>query len=140
MNLEAPLQYLHTAGPAADPATRLQWGLLAVCAVVFASVTVALVLGLARRRARPAGRELAVPADEGGMRWIYIGVALTVVALAACAAWTVLTIRATTLPAAAADLTVEVTAQHERLTVVDDVDHQSPVPRARDGLVLLLPL
>ena len=106
----APLQYLITAGPAADAATQLQWGLIAVSAVVFVSVTAALLLGISRRRAPLAAGELAVPSDQGGLRWIAVGVALTVVALAACAAWTVITLRATAAPAAAADLTLQVTA------------------------------
>jgi cytochrome c oxidase subunit 2 len=110
MSFDAPLQYLRTAGPAADPATQLQWGLLGICAVVLASVGIALLLGLVRRRPRLTGRELAVRADEGGMRWIYVGVCVTVLTLSACAVWTVLTIRATTMPSAAADLTIEVTA------------------------------
>src|SRR6476661_1617486 len=108
--MDAPLQYLNTAGPAADPVAQLQWGLLAVAGVVFAGVTLALILGLARRRAPSRDGELAVRADHGGLAWITVGVALTVVTLAACATWTVLTIRATTIPAAAADLTVEVSA------------------------------
>jgi cytochrome c oxidase subunit 2 len=111
MNFEAPLQYLHTAGPAADPVTRLQWGLIAVAVVVFVAVGAALLLGLLRRRVHAPARELAVPADHGGLAWISIGVALTVVTLAACAVWTVLTIRATRVPEAAADLTLEVTAE-----------------------------
>jgi cytochrome c oxidase subunit 2 len=106
----APLQYLHTAGPAADPVTELGWGLAAVSAVVLVGVCIALLLGLARRRAPPVGRELAVPADQGGLAWIYIGVAITAVVLAACALWTILTLRAIAMPARAADLTVEVTA------------------------------
>jgi cytochrome c oxidase subunit 2 len=110
MNPDAPLQYLHTAGPAADAVTRLQWGLIAVSAVVFACVTAALLLGVFRRRAVVCEGELAVDADHGGLRWIGIGVALTAVTLAACAAWTMLTIHRTTMPAAAADLIVEVTA------------------------------
>jgi cytochrome c oxidase subunit 2 len=73
-------------------------------------VCIALLLGLARRRPPAAGRELAVPADHGGLAWIYVGVAVTAVVLAGCALWTVLTIRATAMPARAADLTVEVTA------------------------------
>jgi cytochrome c oxidase subunit II len=108
---EAPLQYLHTAGPAADPVTTLGWGLGIVSAVVLVSVCVALLLGLARRRAAPTEpRALAVASDGGGLPWIYVGVTLTAITLAACAAWTVLTLRATSMPAPAAKLTLEVTA------------------------------
>ncbi|MBE7942044.1 MULTISPECIES: cytochrome c oxidase subunit II [Ramlibacter] len=110
MSLPSPLQYLHTAGPAADPVTTLGWGLGAVSAVVLAVVCIALVAGLVRRRAPLAPGELAVPGDQGGLSWIYIGVSISALVLAACAAWTVVTLRAIAMPAQAARLTVEVTA------------------------------
>ena len=110
MSDAAPLQYLRTAGPAADPVTALGWGLGGISALVLLAVCVALLGGIARRRAGSREGELAVGADEGGLRWIYIGVALTAIALAGCAIWTMLTLRAIAMPAKAADLTVEVTA------------------------------
>lgn len=108
---DTPLQYLHTAGPAADPVTQLGWGLAIISGIVLAGVCIALLLGLARRRpALTEARALAVASDAGGLSWIYVGVTLTAITLAACAAWTVLTLRATAMPAPAAKLTLEVTA------------------------------
>ena len=130
---EAPLQYVRTAGPAADPVTALGWGLAAISGVVLAGVCITLLLGLARRRARVPVHELAVPSDRGGLAWIYVGVGITAVVLTACTVWTVLTIRAIAMPVHAADVTLEVTAAQWWWRVrYRDADATSPFMAANE--------
>ena len=97
---EPAMSYLHTYGPAGDPATRLGWGLGIVSIVVVLVITILLLGAVLRRRARDADPEvLAVDRDEGGMPWLYIGVGVSTVVLIACAVWTMFTIAAVAMPA-----------------------------------------
>lgn len=109
-----PMSYLHTAGPAGDPVTRLGYGLGAV-SVAVVLIIAALLLGAILRRRPPrqagAGAMPEVRREGDGMRWIYIGVALTSVVLVACAIWTLLTLSAVAHPAATPAFTIRVTAQ-----------------------------
>jgi cytochrome c oxidase subunit II len=107
----APLSYLQTFGPAGDPVTRLGWGLGIISLVVLVIIVLALLGGIFRRRSRAQREgELAVTADAGGVSWIYIGISISAVVLAACALWTMFTLRAIAMPAHADALTVHVTA------------------------------
>lgn len=94
-----PMSYLRTFGAAGDPATRLGWGLGIVSLVVMVVIGLLLLVGVARRRPPPrhAG-ELAVARDEGGLSWIYVGVGISSVVLAACAVWTMFTLSAVAMP------------------------------------------
>ena len=105
----APLSYLHTFGSAADPVTALGWGLSVVSVLVFVVVTACLLGGIFRRRPDAPRETLAVRRDTGGMRWLYIGVGISTVVLAACAVWTMLTLRAIAMPAQAQELKLHVT-------------------------------
>ncbi|HEX7384185.1 MAG TPA: cytochrome c oxidase subunit II [Burkholderiaceae bacterium] len=108
---DLPMSYLRTFGPAGDPATRLGWGLGAVSLAVMAIVAVLLLVGVLRRRARPASaRALATDRDAGGMAWIYLGVGISAVVLIGCMVWTMFTLSAVAMPAHAADLTLQVQA------------------------------
>jgi cytochrome c oxidase subunit 2 len=105
------MSYLHTFGPAGDPATRLGVGLGIVSIVVMVVITALLLAGIYRRRAPVENaRELTVSRDEGGVSWIYVGVATSTVVLVACIVWTLFTVAAVAMPARAADVTLEVTA------------------------------
>ncbi len=105
-----PMDYARTFGPAGDPATRLGWGLALVSIAVMAIIAILLLAAVFRRRIRPPdARALAVSRDEGGMSWIYVGVGISTVVLAACAIWTLFTIAAVAMPRSASDLTVRVT-------------------------------
>ncbi|MEJ8838830.1 cytochrome c oxidase subunit II [Ramlibacter sp. AN1133] len=104
----APLSYVHTFGDSADPVTTLGWGLAIISVIVFAAVFLLLAGGVLRRRPPAAPGALAVRTDAGGLPWIYIGVGITVVVLAGCAVWTMLTLRATAMPAGAGQLTLRV--------------------------------
>jgi cytochrome c oxidase subunit II len=108
----APMGYLQTFGPRADPVTGLVWGLGGLSLAVIAIVTLLVLAGVLRRGRRPpAGEPRATPVARGpgGLRWIYIGVALTVVALVASLAWTVAVMAAVDSPAGKPAVTLEVT-------------------------------
>jgi cytochrome c oxidase subunit 2 len=94
----APLGYLHTYGPAADPVTRLGWGLGFVSVAVVVIVSVLLLAGLLRRRGG-AMAPLRVERSGHGLRWIYVGVGLSTIVLLVCTVWTVSTIAAVGRPA-----------------------------------------
>jgi cytochrome c oxidase subunit II len=104
-----PLSYVQTFGTAGDPVTRLGWGLVVISVVVFVLVTLALLGGILRRRPRVPEYELAVRRDAGGMGWLYVGVSITIVVLAVCAVWTMLTLRAIAMPGAADQMKLHVT-------------------------------
>lgn len=96
-----PMSYLRTYGPAADAATRLNWGLIAISLAVTAVVGM-LVLWATLRRRPPlavdsAGR-LPVAQARGGLSWIYIGVGISSLVLLASTAWTVETLSAIAAP------------------------------------------
>ena len=107
------MAYLRTAGPAADPATRLNWGLMAISCAVVLIVTLLLLWGIWRRRPQlqldAQGRLPVLPA-RGGMQWIYIGVTLTGVVLLATTVWTVLTLAAVAAPPRKPAVEIEVVA------------------------------
>ncbi|HET7838026.1 MAG TPA: hypothetical protein VFL43_19570, partial [Variovorax sp.] len=75
----APLAYFETAGPAADPITRLGWGLGIVSISVIVIITVLLMLAIFRRRRRGDGatgaHEEAIGAshERAGLNWILVG-------------------------------------------------------------------
>src|SRR5512147_648598 len=77
---QTPMSYLETFGPAADPVTRLAWGLIAVSLVVCVLIGALLLGGIFRRRGgtsvQPASA-LAVRRDGGGLSWIYVGVGVS---------------------------------------------------------------
>jgi cytochrome c oxidase subunit 2 len=108
---EPSMSYLHTFGPAGDPATQLGWGLGIVSVVVMVVIAV-LVLGAIVKRpaASQHSRELTVTRDEGGLSWIYLGVGISTVVLLVCAVWTMFTVAAVAMPRNAADLTLRVSA------------------------------
>ena len=112
--LKAPLTYLHTTGPAADPVTRLGWGLGLVSVAVVVIVTLLLIGAVWRRRhssqddTADAARGL-MPVHEGKeLRWVYVGTAISSVVLLACAAWTLSALAAIAVPAAAPGTVIEV--------------------------------
>jgi cytochrome c oxidase subunit 2 len=105
------MNYLHTFGPRADPATTLTWGLLWISIVVTVVVTGLVVVGIIMRRAKSAGAGALPPAYKGasGLAWIYVGLALTGVALTVSLVWTVEVLAAITSPGSRPALTLDVT-------------------------------
>lgn len=100
-----------TYGPRADPVTALNWGFSAISVAVVVIVTVLVVVGVLRRAQRTAGpmADLPVSRSQGGLRWIYIGLALTIVALVGSLAWTVVVLAAVNSPGGKPAVTLEVT-------------------------------
>lgn len=106
----APMSYLRTFGPAADPATRLDWGMMILSLVVLAIIIILLLGAVLRRRTPPADPQaLAVHRDEGGMGWLYIGVGVSFVVLIGYVVWTMFTVAAVAMPARTG-MTLKVTA------------------------------
>lgn len=107
-----PMAYLVTHGPAADPATRLNWGLMTISFLV-TGVIAALVLVASLRRRPPAqSSEHGLPPpmpDTGGASWIYIGTGITVVVLLGTTIWTIMTLSAVAAPHRPPALTLDVT-------------------------------
>ena len=102
----APLGYLEGEGPAARQIAGLGWGLtllsIAVCVIVAALMAYAIF----RRRA--GEYELIGDDQDGGaIRWIEIGVAISVLFLAGAAVWTLWVANSISAPAQA-DLEVDV--------------------------------
>lgn len=103
-----PMSYLHTVGPAADPVTRLGWG-LGLISVTVVVIIAALLLGAVLRQRAASDQGPDVSRDGAGMRWIYIGVGISSVVLAGCAIWTLLVLTAVAHPATKPAFTVRVT-------------------------------
>lgn len=110
---EAPMGYLQTFGPAADPVTRLNWGLMAISIAVVVIISALVLYAVLRKRpplVTDAQGRLPVGPDRGGMRWIYIGVGISVVVLFASVVWTMLALSAVAAPPGKPGTTVEVIA------------------------------
>lgn len=108
---QAPLSYLSGAGVQARPLARLAWGLGLISLVVVLVIAIALIAAVSRRREETGGDTLAVRRDAGGMRWIYVGLAVSVPALLAMTVWTLLTIGAVAAPPSPPHLTIAVTGE-----------------------------
>lgn len=105
-----PLSYLQTAGPAADPVTRLGWGLAIVSIAVVVIIAVLLLGAIHRRRpvASPDERSLMPLRQREGLRWIYLGTGISAVVLFGCAVWTLFTLAAIASPQTKPRITIEV--------------------------------
>ena len=106
----APLTYLTGAGPFAGPVVALTWGLLLVSVVVTVIVTGLVTAAILSRRTR--GRpvsEVPVKPSGDGLRWLWIGMAASTVALVVSLVWTVAVLARINAPATAPPLTIRVT-------------------------------
>lgn len=106
-----PMGYLETFGPRADPVTSLGWGLIILSSAVVIVVSALVVAGILARRQRDATvvAEAAVQRGPGGLRWIYVGLTLTVLALVASLVWTIGVVAAVSSPDKRPALTLQVT-------------------------------
>jgi len=88
-----PLGYLSGSGAASATVTPLLWFTLIVSIAVSVIIGVLVVWGVLKRRvARTESGglpDLAIAHAEGGVRWIWIGVAISMVPLLATLVWTV---------------------------------------------------
>ncbi|HWF75842.1 MAG TPA: cytochrome c oxidase subunit II [Caulobacteraceae bacterium] len=103
----APLGYLQTAGPHADPATALTWGLLIISVVVVVIMTALVAAGVVVRRA-PRGADAALREGPNAHGWFYIGLPLTCITLVVSAIWTFQVLAAVNSPAGQPALTIQV--------------------------------
>lgn len=108
---DTPMSYLATAGAAADPVTRLAWGLGGISIAVSVIVGILLLGAILRRRSPPSsGRTLVVARKGAGLAWISIGVGISTVVLLASAVWSLTTLAGVLHPAQPATMRIRVTA------------------------------
>lgn len=113
-DLNTPLAYLRTAGPAADPVTRLGWGLGSVSIAVVIIIAVLLIGAIFRKRRGaeteddPVDKRLMPIRQREGLMWIYVGTGISTIVLFACAVWTLTTLAAIAAPAGTPRVVVEV--------------------------------
>lgn len=106
-----PLSYLDSTAPIGGRLAQLGWGLLIISVLVVIIIAVLLIAAIRRGARTVDDRELAVRRDGGGMKWIYIGVGISSVVLAASVVWTLFTLKAVAQPAdGAAPLTIGIQA------------------------------
>ena len=110
---QGPLSYLEAFGPRARHVADLTWALLGLSVAVIVIVGILVVVGTVSRRARPSEEvhRLPVTREAGGLRWIYVGLALTTVALLGSVTWTMVTMAAIDQPPKEPRFTIEVTGQ-----------------------------
>ena len=110
---DAPMTFMRTAGPAADPITLLGWGLIVVCCAVVVIIG-ALVLTASWPRPDWHPREghgwPAVRRGPRGLSWIYVGVGSSTVVLFGLIVWTLITLRAVADPMTEPAFTIEIRA------------------------------
>ena len=107
----APLSYLDSTSPIGGRLAQLGWGLLIISVLVMIIITALVLAGVWRARRWIGEDGLAVRRDGGGMQWIYIGVGISSLVLAASVIWTLLTLRAVAQPDdASAPLTIGIQA------------------------------
>ncbi len=97
--LTAPMNYLQGFGQRAYPVVALAWGLIALSLIVCVIITVLVLTGTMVRRVH--GVDTASIAPErgpGGLRWITIGLSLSLVALIGALIWTVQVLAAVNAP------------------------------------------
>lgn len=93
-----PLSYLDSTAPVGGRLAQLGWGLLIISIAVVIIIGILLVVSIRRGARAVDERDLAVRRDGGGMRWIYVGVGISGVVLAASVIWTLLTLKAVAQP------------------------------------------
>jgi cytochrome c oxidase subunit 2 len=108
-----PLGYLSGFGPRADPVVALTWGLLCISIIVVVIISVLVLLGVWRRRAKVGGAIELVPVSRGGngLPWLYWGVGISTIVLVGSLVWTVVVLAAVNSPPSKPPLTIEVTGQ-----------------------------
>jgi cytochrome c oxidase subunit 2 len=108
---EAPMTFMRTFGPAADPITSLGWGMTVICSAVVVVIGALLLGALWSRASHFAGGDLSqlpIVRTEAGLKWIYIGVAISTGVLLGMITWTLITLDAVAGPAGAPAFTIEV--------------------------------
>jgi cytochrome c oxidase subunit 2 len=98
---DTPMAYTYGFGTKDYPVVDLLWGLIIISLVVTAIIAILVLVGSLLRRASPPSGDLhdvpLVPSGRG-LGFIYVGTALTVLALFGFAAWTFSTLAAISGP------------------------------------------
>lgn len=108
---QAPMTFMRSFGPAADPITSLGWGMTAMCSavvVVIGSLLMGAIWGRASRFGGEDLSQLAIVRSEGGMKWVYVGVGVSTIILFAMMTWTLITLDAVAGPSSEPAFTIEV--------------------------------
>jgi cytochrome c oxidase subunit 2 len=111
---KAPLNFLTGYGDRAEPVVALTWGVLLVSIAVTIAIAVLLAVGLWHRpgiKPSAPGAALEVQRTQGGLRWVWIGVAVSSLILLGSVAWTMQVLARVTSPATQPALTIEVTGR-----------------------------
>jgi cytochrome c oxidase subunit 2 len=104
----APLNYfLHSYGPASTPAMYLGWVLVALLLIILAVITLLLIRAVFRKRS--SEETLIIKGEAQGMRWIYIGTAISTGILFSLAIYSLVTLNIIARPAQPPALTLTVT-------------------------------
>ncbi|HEY0106137.1 MAG TPA: cytochrome c oxidase subunit II [Rhizomicrobium sp.] len=98
------------SGAKAGETLPLTWGVIAISVAVMAIIAVLLALAIWRRPGIARAPRMAVGPDEGGANFLWIGVAVSTLALLATIIWTVKVLAEIGKPPAAPGLVIEVTA------------------------------
>ena len=109
---DAPMLYLCSFGSRGQQIADLIIALLVLSIAVVLIISIAVLIGVIRRRTRePADVAGRWPVERGGngMPWIYVGLPLTVVALAGSVTWTLVTMAAIADPPKQPGVTIEIT-------------------------------
>jgi cytochrome c oxidase subunit 2 len=112
--VDGPMGYLQTFGKSADPVTTLNFGLLAISALVMLIVSGLLLAGMLRKRAPAPPDSNGMPpvlSDAGGASWIYIGTGISALVLLGATVWILLVLSAVAAPAKKPGLTIEVSGR-----------------------------
>ncbi|SAL01214.1 cytochrome c, monohem [Caballeronia pedi] len=111
VSADAPLNYfLYADGPAATPTMLLGWTLAALAGVVALLFAVLLIGAIVRPRSPMERDARYVHAEGGGLHWVWIGTAISSVALFAVLAYMLVTLESVASPARRPALTITVTA------------------------------
>lgn len=109
---EAPMSYLESAGARGKEIAVLNWALSIQSIVVVVIVSGLVLVGVLVRRSRgPAAVNQRLPVLHGGngVKWMYIGLAITTIALVGSVTWTMVTMAAISHPPEEPRLTIEIT-------------------------------
>ena len=107
----APMTYMRTFGPAADPVTSLGWGLTIISALVILIIAGLLLKATLRARATTVSLStIPITRPGGGSRWIYLGTGISTIILLGLVVWTMFTLAAIASAPEAPAFTIEIRA------------------------------
>ncbi len=127
---QTPMSMLESFGQRANDVLPLTWGLIWLAAGVVVIISLLVIFGIILRpkfEHMDLDGHLPVTRAGGpaGIRWMYIGLALTTVTLAIYVTWTLVTMAAIDEPASSADFEIEVTG-HQWWWEVRYLDPSNP--------------